>query len=209
MAIHKEGRVFVILGLVCTVYTFLEFRLLFYPFFFVTLWVIYFFRNPTPHLPVNEKVMVSPASGQVFSIQDVMPPQDYDLGEGPVTRISIFLSFFDVHVNRSPVTGTVLKTIYKEGQFLNALFEKASDTNESNAIVIQYKDKKMVVKQIAGMVARRIVCSVKENEAVEKGGELGIIRFGSRVDIYFDKVVKPFVQVGQKVRIGETAIYEI
>ncbi|USO02435.1 MAG: phosphatidylserine decarboxylase family protein [Alphaproteobacteria bacterium] len=209
MTIHKEGRVFVILGAICTVYAFLEVKPFFYPLFIITIWIFYFFRNPQPHLPVNEKVMVSPASGKVVLIQDVVPPKDYDLGDGPVTRVSIFLNIFDVHVNRSPVTGTILKTIYKKGQFLNAAFDRASEVNESNTTVIEYKGKKMAVKQIAGVIARRIVCSVEEGQGVEKGEELGIIRFGSRVDLYFHKVVKPYIQVGQKVRVGETAIYEI
>lgn len=153
--------------------------------------------------------MVSPASGKVVAIQEVIPPEDFELGEGPVTRVSIFLNIFDVHVNRAPVTGKILKVMYHEGQFLNASFDKASEKNERNAILMQYKGKKIVIVQIAGLIARRILCSVKPGDVLEKGDELGLIRFGSRVDIYFDSVVKPFLQVGQRVTVGETAIYEI
>ena len=209
MFVHKDGIKFIMLFFSITTFSFLELPFLFYPFFFLTAWTIYFFRNPTPALPINEKIMVSPATGKVVAIQEIVPPTEYELGEQPVTRVSIFLNVFDVHVNRSPVTGTVLKTIYHEGQFLNASFDKASDKNERNAILIQYKGKKMVVTQIAGLIARRIVCSVEQGQGLQKGDELGLIRFGSRVDVYFDGIVKPFVQVGQKVHVGETAIYEI
>jgi len=209
MLVHKDGVKFIMIFFIITTFTFLEMPFLFYPFFFLTVWTVYFFRNPSPALPVNEKIMVSPASGKVVAIQEVMPPVDYELGDQPVTRVSIFLNIFDVHVNRSPVTGTVLKTMYHPGQFLNASLDKASEKNERNAILLQYKGKKMVVTQIAGLIARRIVCSVAKGQGLQKGDELGLIRFGSRVDIYFDGVVKPFVQVGQRVHVGETAIYEI
>ena len=209
MRIHKDGTKFIILGIVVTTFTFLELRFLFYFCFFILIWIIYFFRDPIPALPVNEKIMVSPASGKVVAIQEVIPPEDFELGEGPVTRVSIFLNIFDVHVNRAPVTGKILKVMYHEGQFLNASFDKASEKNERNAILMQYKGKKIVIVQIAGLIARRILCSVKPGDVLEKGDELGLIRFGSRVDIYFDSVVKPFLQVGQRVTVGETAIYEI
>jgi phosphatidylserine decarboxylase len=207
--IHKDGMKFILLAILLTTYAFLEIRFLFYPFFIILLWVIYFFRDPIPALPVNEKIIVSPASGKVVGIQEVIAPEEYELGDQPVTRVSIFLNIFDVHVNRAPVTGTVLKIMYHPGQFLNASLDKASEKNERNAILIQYKGKKMVVTQIAGLIARRILCSVKEGQGFQKGDELGLIRFGSRVDIYFDSTVKPFLQVGQYVRVGETAIYEI
>lgn len=209
MKIHKDGLKFIFVSSLLTAYFFLEFRFLFYPFFILTSWIIYFFRNPTPALPINEKIIVSPATGKVVLIQEIIPPKDFDLGDQPVTRISIFLNIFDIHVNRSPVTGTVLKTIYHPGQFLNASTDKASEKNERNSILLQYGKKKMAVVQIAGLIARRIVCPLQENQKLQKGEEVGLIRFGSRVDIYFDSVIKPFVQVGQRVHVGETAIYEI
>jgi len=138
------------------------------------------------------------------------PPQEYKISENPCTKISIFLSVFDVHVNKIPISGKILDVIYKPGKFFNASFNKASEFNERNTLIIEFgRKRKMAVSQIAGLIARRICCDVKKGDEVKKGGDYGIIRFGSRVDIYFDEIVTPFVDVGHKVRVGETALLKL
>lgn len=209
-SIHKDGWRFIIPLLILTT-TSIYYSWMYLSVFstFFTTWVIFFFRNPAPNLPVNENIFVSPATGKVVSIENVIPPKTYNLSDEKCTKISIFLNIFDIHVNRSPLDAKILDIIYHKGQFFNASLDKASDKNERNAIIMEHRTMKIAIVQIAGLIARRIVCNVKPNQTLNRGDELGLIRFGSRVDIYFDKIIKPFVQVGQKVHVGETAIYHL
>jgi phosphatidylserine decarboxylase len=175
----------------------------------LTAWCFYFFRNPKRVVPQDKGLIVSPADGKVVGVHQVPPPEALDMGTDPRTRISIFLNVFDVHVNRVPASGTVRKVLYHEGQFLNASFDKASDLNERNTVVISLDDdpkKDMAFVQIAGLIARRIRCDIDEGDLVSKGHVYGLIRFGSRMDIYLPKGVHARVAVGQRTIAGETVL---
>lgn len=175
-------------------------------------WVVYFFRDPKRVTPNRPGLVVSPADGRVIMIADVVPDIDLGLGTEPRTRVSIFLNVFDVHVNRSPVDGDVAHVHYRAGKFLNASFDKASTDNERNALAITmrgehpYAGQKIGVVQIAGLIARRILCTVKPGHRLQAGERFGLIRFGSRTDIYLPQGMKPLVCVGQRMLGGETII---
>jgi phosphatidylserine decarboxylase len=178
----------------------------------LTGWCFYFFRNPKRMVPQNTGFIVSPADGKVVGIHQVIPPENFDMGNTPRTRISIFLNVFDVHVNRLPASGTVRKVIYHPGQFLNASFDKASDLNERNSVVMTLDDapeKDMAFVQIAGLIARRIRCDVSENDMVSRGHVYGLIRFGSRMDIYLPHDAHARVIVGQRMIAGETILADL
>jgi phosphatidylserine decarboxylase len=180
----------------------------------LTIWCFYFFRQPLRQTPVREGLIISPASGTVSHIvpDTVLPPQldKADNKENSFTRVSIFLNVFDVHVNRFPIQGKVKQKKYREGAFVNAAFDKASEENEQAAILLEteYKTKsyEMAVVQIAGWVARRIICEAEAEKAYDTGDVFGIIRFGSRVDIYLPKGIQPLVSIGQTMIDGETII---
>ncbi len=177
----------------------------------LTGWCFYFFRNPKRMVPQDKGLIVSPADGKVVGIHQVVPPESFNMNT-PRTRISIFLNVFDVHVNRLPASGTVRKVIYHPGQFLNASFDKASDLNERNSVVISLDDapeKDMAFVQIAGLIARRIRCDVAENDVVSRGHVYGLIRFGSRMDIYLPEGVEARVIVGQRMIAGETILADM
>ena len=165
--------------------------------------VLFFFRNPERKIPVEEDTVVSPADGRVVDVRKIKEDQYF---HKEMICISIFLSIFNVHVNRSPYSGKVESVKYTKGKFLPAFREKASILNEQNAIVISYKDVGILVKQIAGIIARRVVCWVKEGDQLERGQHLGLIRFGSRVDIFLPVDVQIEVSVGDKIKGGETII---
>lgn len=175
-------------------------------------WVVYFFRDPKRVTPSRSGLVIAPADGRVIMITDVVPDIDLGLGQESHTRISIFLNVFDVHVNRSPVDGEVVHTHYRPGKFLNASLDKASVDNERNALAIvmsgehPYAGQKIGVVQIAGLIARRILCTVKPKDTLQAGERFGLIRFGSRTDIYLPKGVKPLVCVGQRMIGGETVL---
>ena len=176
----------------------------------VTAWMAYFFRNPERVTPTREDLVVSPADGVVQSVVTSQPPKELDLGKGTWTRVSIFLNIFDVHVNRIPITGNILKSSYRPGKFFNASLDKASEYNERHSLAVETKDKKVVgFVQIAGLLARRIRCDVKEGQKVMAGQRYGIIRFGSRVDIYLPKGIAPLVIEGQRMIGGETIIADL
>lgn len=178
-------------------------------------WVVYFFRDPDRVTPTRDGLVVSPADGRVCLIADVVPEKDLGLGEEHRTRVSIFLNVFDVHVNRTPVDGEVAYVGYRPGKFLNASFDKASTDNERNALAITmsgshpYAGQKIGVVQIAGLIARRILCTVRPNDKLLAGERFGLIRFGSRTDIYLPAGVKPLVCVGQRMIGGETVIADL
>ncbi|MEH6475500.1 MAG: phosphatidylserine decarboxylase, partial [Sneathiella sp.] len=175
-----------------------------------TLWCVYFFRDPDRHVPTREGLIVSPADGVVQMIERSVPPEELGLGNDPLLRISVFLNVFNVHVNRVPLGGTVVKQVYRPGKFLNAALDKASDENERHAVHLRTKDgKDIVFVQIAGLVARRIVCHLTDGQEVRSGERFGLIRFGSRTDIYLPDGVEPQVGVGQNMVGGETVIADL
>jgi phosphatidylserine decarboxylase len=183
---------------------------LFWPGALFTAFCLYFFRDPDRVTPTRRGVVVAPADGRVVSIMPAVPPAELSLGEEPRWRVAIFLSVLDVHVNRMPVEGRVTRIAYHHGSFLNAAADKASDENERNALAILMSDgRDLGVVQIAGLIARRIVCTAREGEALEAGERFGIIRFGSRTDVYLPVGVRPLAAVGQTMIGGETVVAEL
>jgi len=175
-----------------------------------TLWCVYFFRDPPRVTPVRDGIVVSPADGRVSQISNAVPPKELDLGERPLPRISVFMSVFDCHVNRSPVAGRIERIIYRAGKFLSADLDKASEDNERNAFVIATTGgQRIAAIQIAGLVARRIVPFAREGEAVGAGQRIGMIRFGSRVDVYLPEGTGALVAEGQTAIAGETVLADL
>jgi len=174
-----------------------------------TLWCVYFFRDPPRVTPVREGLVVAPADGRISQITTAPPPHELGLGDRPLPRISIFMSVFDCHVNRSPVTGRVENIVYQPGKFLNADLDKASADNERNSLVIATGGTRVAVVQIAGLVARRIVCFIRIGQPVGIGERFGMIRFGSRLDVYLPEDVAPLAAVGQTAIAGETVIADL
>jgi phosphatidylserine decarboxylase len=175
-----------------------------------TVYVAYFFRDPVRVTPLREGLVVSPADGKVSSIETVRPPAELGLGDAQRVRVSIFLSVFDVHINRAPVAGRITRSVYVPGMFLNAALDKASEDNERRALVItQPSGAEIAVVQIAGLIARRIVTFKGEGEAVGVGERFGLIRFGSRVDVYLPPNFTALVAVGQRAVGGETVLADL
>jgi phosphatidylserine decarboxylase len=176
----------------------------------LTLWCIYFFRDPERMTPTRQGLIVSPADGLVQSIGPASPPEELSMGAQPLTRVSVFMNVFDVHVNRIPVDGTISCRAYRPGKFVNASLDKASEYNERNGLVITAREGFQIgVVQIAGLIARRILCHVNDGQAVRAGERFGMIRFGSRVDVYLPDGVTPLVSVGQRSLAGETVIADV
>jgi phosphatidylserine decarboxylase len=176
----------------------------------LTLWCAYFFRDPVRVTPIRPGLVISPADGRISSIVEVIPPAELELGEDLRTRISVFMNVFDCHVNRAPVPGRIERIVYSPGIFLNAELDKASEDNERNSLVIDLDDGgKLGVVQIAGLVARRIVCWAKEDDILEAGERFGLIRFGSRLDIYLPPGKVPQVILGQRAVAGETVLADL
>lgn len=175
--------------------------------FILTCWCVYFFRDPHRIVPDDANALVSPADGTVLKIEKAMPPKELEMGNKKLTRISIFLNVFDVHVNRTPCAGKILKKSYRPGKFMNAAFDKASEDNERMAIkVLHESGQEIAFVQIAGWVARRIICDVSEGDFVEAGQRYGLIRFGSRADVYIPEGIEAKVIPGQKMISGETIL---
>ena len=175
----------------------------------LTLWCAYFFRDPRRVTPIRDGLVVSPADGRVSRVTNAVPPKDLDLGERPLPRISVFMSVFDCHVNRSPVAGRIDRIAYRAGKFVNADLDKASEDNERNGLVIVTASGRVGVVQIAGLIARRIVSFVKEGQAIGAGERFGLIRFGSRVDVYLPEGTRPLVAEGQTALAGETVLADL
>lgn len=174
------------------------------------LFCLYFFRDPERVPPARPGAVIAPADGRVVSVGQAVPPAELGLGPAPRWRVAIFLSVLDVHVNRAPVSGTVTRIAYRHGKFVNASLDKASEGNERNALALRLPDgREMAVVQIAGLIARRILCYVREGDAMRAGSRFGLIRFGSRTDIYLPDGVPPLVSVGQTMIGGETVIAEL
>jgi phosphatidylserine decarboxylase len=180
----------------------------------VTVWTLSFFRDPARATPIDERFVVAPADGLVTLIEKVHPPVElrgpYGLGDQPMTRVSIFMSVFDVHINRTPIRGTIKRVVYIAGKFLNADLDKASEENERQHFLVERSDGVRIgFTQIAGLVARRIVAFVKEGDSVANGQRVGLIRFGSRVDVYLPHGTSSRVIKGQRCVAGETVLAEI
>jgi phosphatidylserine decarboxylase len=174
-----------------------------------TIWCAYFFRDPPRVMPVRDGLVIAPADGCVSQVTSVAPPSDLGLGSKPLPRISIFMSVFDCHVNRSPVAGKIEKIVYRPGKFFSADLDKASADNERNSMVIATAGARIAVVQIAGLVARRIVCFVRPGDSINTGQRLGMIRFGSRVDVYLPDGTPPLVAAGQTSIAGETVLADL
>lgn len=173
----------------------------------LTVWCYYFFRDPKRLVPENAGLLVSPADGVVSLIERAVPPADLGLGPEPLVRVSVFMSVFNCHVNRAPIAGRVTAVVYRPGKFFNASLGKASDENERNALAIEMPDgRRIAVVQIAGLVARRIMCWKKPGDSVRTGERFGLIRFGSRLDVYLPEGVQPQVALGQTMIAGESII---
>jgi phosphatidylserine decarboxylase len=183
---------------------------LFWPGALFTAFCLYFFRDPERVTPRRPRILVAPADGRVTSVAQAVPPAELGLGDAPRWRVAIFLSVLDVHVNRAPCDGRVIRIAYRHGAFLNASLDKASELNERNAIAIRLPDgRDVAVVQIAGLIARRILCDVAEDDMLQAGERIGIIRFGSRTDLYLPPGVKPLVLEGQTMIGGETIVAEL
>ena len=173
----------------------------------LTAWCVYFFRMPARVVPEYEDWLVSPADGKVVLIEEVPPPQGLGMDGDKTWRVSIFLNVFDVHVNYIPFDGVIKNVAYHAGQFLNASLDKASDLNERNAVLLETsKGAQVAFVQIAGLIARRIRCDVSSGDSVKRGDVFGLIRFGSRVDVYLPVGVSPLVRVGQRMIASETLL---
>jgi phosphatidylserine decarboxylase len=176
----------------------------------LTVWCFYFFRNPTRVIPDRYGLIVSPADGKIVAVQEIVPPADWGMGSEVRVRISIFLNVFDVHLNRIPIKSQVRKVLYHTGKFLNASLDKASEHNERNTLILDINNEQdMAVTQIAGLIARRIRCDVQPDQAVRTGELFGLIRFGSRTDIYLPVGVSPLVIEGQRMIGGETVLADL
>lgn len=207
---HREGRKFVAIFAAIAIALAFVWEPLFWLGCGVTVWCYYFFRDPVRVIPQQEGLILSPADGVVSLIQDVVPPTELGLGEEPLQRVSVFMNVFNCHVNRAPVAGKVTHIAYHHGKFLNASLDKASEDNERNGLTIETPDGARIgVVQIAGLVARRIVCFVVVGASVGIGHRFGLIRFGSRLDIYLPKGVSPLVAVGQTAVAGETILADL
>ena len=206
---HPAGRPFIIGGLVLLVTGLLFAGWLAWLAGAFTLCCLYFFRDPQRVAPGRAGAIVAPADGRVVSVAPAVPPAELGLGPETRWRVSIFLTVLNVHVNRVPIDGTVTRIAYRHGAYLNAAADKASELNERNAIAIRLSDgRELAVVQIAGLIARRIVCTLREGDAVRAGERFGIIRFGSRTDLYLPEGLRPLVVEGQTMVGGETVIAE-
>jgi phosphatidylserine decarboxylase len=213
-SVHPEGRKYLLVAAVATLVVyggvshFLGWLLV-----GVTIWIAAFFRDPIRTTPQDPKLIVAPADGLITTIAKVPPPRELagaaGLGDSEMTRISIFMSVFDVHINRSPVNGIVRRMVYVPGKFLNADLDKASEENERQYFMIEGEGFLIGVTQIAGLLARRILTFVHEGEGVEAGQRIGMIRFGSRVDVYLPAGTGPAVLLGQRAIAGETILAEV
>jgi phosphatidylserine decarboxylase len=207
--IHREGWPFIAISLVATLVVGWFIDPLFWIGLLLTGWICYFFRDPKRVTPVGEGLVISPADGVVSHVGPARPPAELELGSEPLVRVSVFMNVFNCHVNRAPVGGKITRVAYRAGKFLNAELDKASDDNERNGLVIEMGDTRIGVVQIAGLVARRIVCFVREGETISAGERFGLIRFGSRLDVYFPAGTQPKVSLGQTMIAGETVLADL
>ena len=204
--IHSEGYKFLAIAIIATFFLYLFSTFLGLIGLILSIWVYYFFRDPERISINDENYLTSPADGEVLMVHEVDGPKELGLEEKKFTKISIFMNVFDCHVNRTPCDGKILEILYKPGKFLNASLDKASEDNERNYYKItNTHGEEVIVVQIAGLIARRIVCESSKDQQLQQGDRIGMIRFGSRADVYFENY-KPLVKVGQKTIAGETLI---
>lgn len=207
---HREGIKFILIFSIISVILFFFYIPLGWVGIVLTIWCYYFFRDPKRTTPIRDGLLVSPADGVISLIEKTMPPPELDIEKEVLTRISVFMNVFNCHVNRSPIAGKVMEINYRPGKFFNASLDKASVDNERNSLVLQIPDgRQIVIVQIAGLVARRIVSFVKPKQTLRIGQRFGLIRFGSRVDIYLPTGVQPLVCIGQIMVSGETVIADL
>jgi len=207
---HPAGRPFILGGVVLAVLGIFVWHWLIWLGLLFALFCLYFFRDPHRVPPARGGLLLAPADGHVVSVTICEPPSELGLGATPCWRVAIFLSVLDVHVNRVPANGTVTRIAYRHGRFLNASLDKASEQNERNALAIRLPDgREIAVVQIAGLIARRIICQVREGDTVQAGDRFGLIRFGSRTDLYLPAGVLPLVAVGQTMIGGETVLADL
>ena len=204
--IHAEGYKFLAIAIILTIFLYFISTLLGLISLVLTIWVYYFFRDPERISINDDSYLTSPADGEVLMVHEVDGPKELGLEDKKFTKISIFMNVFDCHVNRTPCDGKVSEIFYKPGKFLNASLDKASEDNERNYYkIINNQNEEVIVVQIAGLIARRIVCESSKNQQLKQGDRIGMIRFGSRADVYFHNY-KPLVKVGQKTIAGETLL---
>ena len=204
--IHKEGYKFLAISILITFIVLIFSTFLGSIFIVITIWIYYFFRDPERFSINDDNYLVSPADGLITSISEKSGPEELRLENTSYTRVSVFMNVFNCHVNRVPSSGTVEEIFYKPGKFLNASLDKASEENERNFFKIKLKNgEEIIIVQIAGLIARRIVCEVEQGQELKQGDRIGMIRFGSRVDIYF-KNKKVLAKLGQNVVAGESLI---
>ena len=208
--IHAEGYKFLVIAGIITIILYIFSDFLGLVGFVLTIWVYYFFRDPDRVVINDDNFLVSPADGEVIKVEEVDGPKELNLENKKFKKISIFMNVFDCHVNRSPCGGKIEEILYKPGKFFNASLDKASEDNERNYFKIKdNQNNDIVLVQIAGLVARRILCYAKPNESVTKGGRMGFIRFGSRADIVVSSEIDVCVNIGEKVKAGESVIGRI
>ncbi len=204
-AINSEGYPFILLFIIVSGGLFFLAAPLGWLGVLVTIWCVYFFRDPPRRLPALEGALVAPADGKVMPLRRVLPPPEMGLGEDPCLRVSIFMNIFNVHVNRIPLSGRIVELHYVTGKFFNASLDKASDGNERQMITIETENgRRFGLVQVAGLIARRIVCNLETGQAVEVGQRFGMIRFGSRVDVYLPDGLDPMVNECHTTIAGET-----
>lgn len=209
--IHPEGRKYILIAAAVAFLSLFVWDVATWPLIGLTAWVALFFRDPVRVTPQGDDLIVAPADGLITQIERVpLPPElagPQGLGDAPMVRVSIFMSVFDVHINRTPIGGTVRQVIYISGKFLNADMDKASEENERQHIIVEGRDGQLIgFTQIAGLVARRIVSFVKPGDMIVAGQRIGLIRFGSRVDVFLPEGMVPQVALGQRSVAGETVI---
>ena len=205
--VHREGHKFIGLFAIATLVLFAIWQPLGWIGVVLTVWCVYFFRDPERVTPQSDNLIISPADGVICLIEEVDPPEGLDMGSEKRTRVSVFMNVVDCHVNRAPLAGTIKQISYHPGKFLNASLDKASEENERNSYLMDLPDGgDIAFVQIAGLVARRIVWDVREGQSLKAGERFGMIRFGSRVDIYLPHGAKPAVGLGQTMVAGETVI---
>ncbi len=207
---NPAGRPFIAVGVVAALVGLLVAHWLAWIGLAFTLFSLYFFRDPERVPPGRSGLVLAPADGHIVSVEPAIPPAELGLGDAPRWRVAIFLSVLDVHVNRMPVDGVVTRIAYRHGKFVNASLDKASTGNERNALAIRLPDgRDLAVVQIAGLIARRILCAAREGDATVAGDRFGIIRFGSRTDTYLPEGVRPVVAIGQTMIGGETVMADL
>lgn len=209
--IHREGWLFIAIACAANIIFFLMTPLAGWVFLPISVWTVAFFRDPEREIPLDPDIFVCPADGRLLPVAEAAPPEELEMGPAPLTRLSVFMNIFNVHVNRIPCDGTVVAMSYRPGRFFNASFDKASIHNERMSIRIRPAgangpEKDIALVQIAGLVARRIVCGLTPGQRVHRGDRFGIIRFGSRVDLYLPRNAIIYASQGDRVKAGQTVL---